>query len=136
MRAVTAGLAIALCAGAAHADSARVDVRATVEPSCTFTPGQVRVLSRDPLIITMPIARNCNGPHTMTVTYDPDNLTNPDKFGMALGLITPTSKAPGEVKFLNLPHTDSTRVLRIVYDGPAAERLQLATTVHVDVVMP
>jgi hypothetical protein len=137
MRLVLGLAAVLLCTGAASADSARVNVRATVEPSCTFTPGQVRVLSRDPLIVTVPLTRNCNGPHTVTVTYDPDTLSNPDGFGMALGLITPTSKLPGVVTF-NLPHTDSTitRVLRIIYDGPPGERLLLATTVNINVTMP
>lgn len=45
-----------------------------------------------PLVIRMPLARDCNTKHTVTVTYEPDVLSNPTLLIMALGAITPTSR--------------------------------------------
>jgi hypothetical protein len=131
------GAAVALCLSMAPAtaDSARVEVRANVPASCIIDLGNPNVVSRNPLVITVPVTRDCNTTHSVSVTYEPAELTFPRRLVMALGVILPSEKLPGLVTFGNLPNTTSTRILRIAYDGPAAERLQIATTVQIAVTM-
>lgn len=130
---VAAVLALCLGLAPAAADTARVEVRANVPASCSFSPGSVQVVTFSPLLIRMPLTRDCNTTHTVTVTYDPDELSNPNLLVMALGAVTPTSKAPGTVTFANLPHTNSTRILRIGYAGPSAERAGIRDSVAIAV---
>ena len=130
-----AAAVLALCLGGppASADSARVQVQATVDRSCNFSHGDAHVVTFNPLLIRMPLTRDCNTTHTVTVTYDPDQLSHPNLLFMALGLIPPTSKAPGTVTFANLPHTNSTRILRIGYAGPAGEKEGIRDSVEINV---
>lgn len=135
--AIKAAAVVALCLGGApaSADSTRVEVRANVPASCSFSPGAASVVTFSPLLIRMPLTRDCNTTHTVTVTYDPDVLSNPNLLVMALGAIAPTSKAPGVVTFANLPYTNSTRILRIGYAGPAVERAGIRGSVEINVSM-
>ncbi|MDZ4865733.1 MAG: hypothetical protein SGI91_00285 [Alphaproteobacteria bacterium] len=126
-------VALCLAVAPASADSARVEVRATVPVSCNLQHGDGEVVTLRPLLMRMPITRDCNTTHTVTVTYDPDVLSNPNLLVMALGAITPTSKAPGVVTFANLPYTNSTRILRIGYAGPEVERVGIRDSVGIDV---
>ena len=126
-------VALCLAVAPASADSARVEVRANVPASCEFSPGAAEVVTFRPLLIRVPLTRDCNTTHTVTVTYDPDVLSNPNLLVMALGAVTPTSKAPGVVTFANLPYTNSTRILRIGYAGPEAERAGIRDSVGIAV---
>lgn len=134
IRFAKAAAVVALAALPAAADSARVEVRANVPAVCTFSAGDAHVVTFHPLLIRVPLTRDCNTAHTVTVTYQPAMLSNPNFLVMALGLIPPTSSAPGEVTFANLPHTNSTRILRIGYAGPPGERTSIKNTLAIDVV--
>jgi hypothetical protein len=133
--AMKAAAVVALCLGGApaSADTGRVEVQATVPRSCDFSHGDAHVVTFSPLLIRMSLTRDCNTAHTVTVTYDPDQLSHPHLLVMALGLIPPTSKAPGTVTFANLPHTNSTRILRIGYAGPDVEKEGIRDSVAINV---
>jgi len=130
-----AAAVVALCIAVApaSADSARVEVRATVPASCNLQHGTATLVTFRPLLMRMPITGDCNTTHTVTVTYDPDVLSNPNLLVMALGATTPTSKAPGVVTFANLPYTNLTRTLRIGYAGPEVEREGIKNSVEIEV---
>jgi hypothetical protein len=118
--------------------SAGVSVGATVPVSCNVSVVDYTVVTLTPnLIVNVRVHQNCNATHRLTVSYKPKNLTNPDLLFVRLDGQNPDATSPGIVTFLNLPHTNAIKPLRIVYaGGPRLERLALAQAFVIGVSAP
>ena len=129
-------LACTFAAPALAGGSASVEVRAQVPVACSATIVTSTQITSDPLLIHANVQRNCNATHTLTVTYKPLNPSNPASLVMTLGGNPPTSGAPGAKAFRNLPSSNTTTLLTIVYAGPPAERTEIANSFAIQISVP
>ncbi|MEQ1864521.1 MAG: hypothetical protein ABL996_07685 [Micropepsaceae bacterium] len=128
-----ATLALALMSFAlvsAHADSAvNIDVRSNLPVSCEASIVTSQLVTTTPLLINATIRRICNTKHDLSVTYNPQSVTQPNRLFITFDSAAPNVKLSGAQVFTNLPHTNSIKPLTIRYSGGTLlQRRELART--------
>lgn len=137
-RPLVAAMAASLAASVAFAGgAANVEIKAQVAAACSVAiVGPISEVTFNPLLLHASVQENCNGTHSLTVTYSPSTLSNPSSLVLTFNGAPPTSMAPGIVTFANLPMTNATKLLTIAYSGPPPERTSIKNTVAIGVSVP
>jgi hypothetical protein len=116
-------------------DQASVTINATVPTSCAANLTITATGDNPQRIISADVQRDCNAVHTLTVTYQPTELTS-NSLVILFDGSPPTGVGPGNAIFANLPMTNSTKVLAITYGGPKDERLEIGQTLAIQISVP
>ena len=112
--------------------SATLEIGANVPLACEASIETFEIVSAEPLRIAVGVRQSCNSTHAVSVTYDPDDLSQPGQLSMVYGERQPVASAPGEVSFGTFRHTQSLTRLYIAYDGGTRdEREQLSRTIAI-----
>ena len=119
-----------------QADSAGAEVRAEVSGVCSASLISLNQVTFNPLLLNATVQRDCNGTHSLSVTYLPAVLSNPSSLQMTFDGLPPSSSSPGTVTFANLPAANSIKLLTIAYSGPPPERTSIAGTIAIHISAP
>lgn len=113
-----------------RADSGvNVNVRSNLPVSCEASIVTSQLVTTTPLLINATIRRVCNTKHDLSVTYNPQSVTQPSRLSITFDGAAPNVKLSGAQVFTNLPHTNSTKPLTIRYSGGTLlQRRELART--------
>jgi hypothetical protein len=113
-----------------RADSGlNIDLRSNLPVSCEASIVTSQLVTTTPLLINATIRRVCNTKHDLSVTYNPQSVTQPARLSITFDGAAPNVKLSGAQIFTNLPHTNSIKPLTIRYSGGTLlQRKELART--------